>query len=307
MRRNNITKSILSTSSPGTHLVQGNDALARRLTREVNEYAAGLKRQYPEQFGFWAALPLPDIEGSLAEIDYALDALNADGFQIMSNSHGIYLGDAVLRPVLAKLHQRKATIFVHPTAPCNHHIGVQPTPAQRVLASAPLCDAYIIPMMEFFFDTTRTFVDLILSGTAAHFSDITFVVAHCGAALPALLDRMVRFSPFNPPEFPARDSVPCTAAGVRALFARQFYFDLAGNAVPNQLDALLHWVDCSRLLYGSDVPWTAMDAASAVAAELDVTLPALFDERQIAAIYHGNAERLLAPAKRIAPVNEARL
>ena len=34
----NVTKSILSISSPGTHLVSGNNALARDLTRHCNSY-----------------------------------------------------------------------------------------------------------------------------------------------------------------------------------------------------------------------------------------------------------------------------
>src|SRR6478609_947900 len=49
----NVKKSILSVSSPGTHLTPGKDAEARSLTRRVNEYAADLKRRRPDDFGFF--------------------------------------------------------------------------------------------------------------------------------------------------------------------------------------------------------------------------------------------------------------
>src|SRR5262249_14504304 len=43
----------------------GNKEISRRLARESNEYAAQLARDYPKRFGMFAALPLPDIDGSL--------------------------------------------------------------------------------------------------------------------------------------------------------------------------------------------------------------------------------------------------
>ena len=79
MDSNNIVKSYLSITSPGTHLVDGDHELARTVTREANEYAAKLKQSRPDRFGFWASLPLPDVAGSLEELRYALDELDADG------------------------------------------------------------------------------------------------------------------------------------------------------------------------------------------------------------------------------------
>lgn len=86
MDRGRIRTSILSVSSPGTHF--GDDPAARALTREVNEYAAALVRDHPERFAHFASLPLPDVEGSLAELAYALDVLGSDGVALESNAHG---------------------------------------------------------------------------------------------------------------------------------------------------------------------------------------------------------------------------
>ncbi|KIW52744.1 hypothetical protein PV05_08367 [Exophiala xenobiotica] len=77
-REMNITKSYLSISSPGVHLVPGNDELARKVCRECNLAGADAKTRFPDRFGFWASLPLPDVQGSLEELAYAFDELKAD-------------------------------------------------------------------------------------------------------------------------------------------------------------------------------------------------------------------------------------
>jgi 6-methylsalicylate decarboxylase len=36
------------------------------MARRVNEYKAELVREWPDRFGCFATLPLPDVQGSLA-------------------------------------------------------------------------------------------------------------------------------------------------------------------------------------------------------------------------------------------------
>ena len=72
-----IDVAIPTISTPGVHF--GDDAAARTLARRVNEYLADLKRQRPDRFGGFAALPLPDVDGSLEQIEYAFDVLDLDG------------------------------------------------------------------------------------------------------------------------------------------------------------------------------------------------------------------------------------
>lgn len=131
MDSSNITRSILSISSPGVHF--GDNGSARALARHVNDFAAELTRAWPDRFGQFAALPLPDIDGAIAEAIYALDHLGADGVNVLSNSAGIYLGNPVLDPLLSELDQRHATVFVHPTSPPNWEtVARTPPPADRI-------------------------------------------------------------------------------------------------------------------------------------------------------------------------------
>lgn len=112
MDANGIATGILSVSTPGAWLGEAGEA--RRLARYVNEYAAELAGREPDRFGFFATLTLPDVEGALAELTYALDELHADGVVVLANSAGTYLGDPTFEPLLAELDRRDAVVFVHP-------------------------------------------------------------------------------------------------------------------------------------------------------------------------------------------------
>jgi predicted TIM-barrel fold metal-dependent hydrolase len=279
-----ISKTILSITDPGTHLVPGQDEQARQLCRQCSEFAADLKRRRPEKFGFWATLPLPDVEGSLAEIAYALDELNADGIGLMTNHHGVYLGDAPFDPVLVELNRRHATVFIHPTIPCmaNGH-GGQPQNCMPMIQYGP-------GMFEFFFDETRAVIHLIMSGAAQRNPNITFIVSHAGAALPPLIER---FSAFATVLSLGRD-INLTADTVKECLKERFFFDLSGMVFPDQIHGLLRNIDKSRLLYGSDYPYSPTAFTIELASRMDKGLREIFqDEESSHAILYGNAERLL--------------
>lgn len=176
METANVSKSILSISSPGTHIVPGADELGRNLTRHCNAYAASLKQQYPDKFGFWAALPLPDVDAALKEIDLSLEE-GADGFGMMTNYHGFYLGAKELEPVFEKLNHVGATVFIHPTKPCTHHASPN-TSSSTTTDALPLGDQYPIPVFEFLFDTARAVINLFLSGTVEKYPSITFIIPY---------------------------------------------------------------------------------------------------------------------------------
>jgi predicted TIM-barrel fold metal-dependent hydrolase len=277
MDKINISKSILSITSPGTFLKPNDNELARQVTRETNDEIADICRKYPDRFGFFASLPLPDVEDSLKEIDRALDVLGASGFAIMTNAQGYYPGDPELDRVFKKLNERKAVIFMHPTDCCTPGHTTVPKPLNK----------YPTPMMEYFFDTTRAVVNLLLSGTVTRYQNLIFLVSHCGATIPPLVER---FTSFNTAIL-KKDGLSSTQ--VKELFRTRFYFDLAGFPFPDLIHGYLTVGDPSRLLYGSDYPYTPESATLFLSQQMDDGLKALFEEETIAKIYGGNARQFL--------------
>jgi 6-methylsalicylate decarboxylase len=279
MKSVNVTKSILSISTPGVHLKQGDHALARKLARLVNDYAADLKKRRPEQFGFFASLPLADVEGCLEEIPRALDELNADGFVVLTNFHGTYLGDKAYDKIFEELNRRKAVIFIHPTTPCLSS-GTAATPLPQ----------FPRPMFEFLFDTARAAINLFLSGTVQRCPNITFLLSHCGGALPVMINRFASVAPLMKLPAPASET---SKAMIKQKLNSQFYFDTAGWSFPEQITGLLQHVSVDRILYGSDFPYTWLSIVEDLSKEHDEHLPKLFSkEDDISKLCAGNATKV---------------
>jgi predicted TIM-barrel fold metal-dependent hydrolase len=131
-----VRMAILSISSLGLHF--GEAAAAVELARTVNEVGAHIVRAKSSRFGFFAALPLPEIDAAVTETRYALDKLGANGICLFTNHGGMYLGDERLEPIYAEVAARKSVVFVHPTS------APQPTEGLDFAA----------PMLEFIFETT---------------------------------------------------------------------------------------------------------------------------------------------------------
>ena len=86
MDRGGVAAAVVSITNPG--LWFGDAAVTRRLARACNDYGAKLVQDHPTRFGLFAAMPLPDVDASLAEIAYAYDTLKVE----VQNSSGTVLG-----------------------------------------------------------------------------------------------------------------------------------------------------------------------------------------------------------------------
>ena len=233
MDKLNIKKSILSISSPGTHLVPGDSELAAKVARECNEYAADLKKRIPDRFGYFAALPIPDVETCLKELDLASQE-GCDGFVMMTNGHGTYPGDAALDPIFDELNRRQAMVFFHPTTPTCPCSPEAMTAGQKPVKAAPFAGKYPNPMLEFLFDTARIFTNLFMSGTVKRCPKIQFIFPHCGGTMPPLLSRFTGFSMLVPGPWTG-----VSEEDVREAFKKQIWFDLAGFPFPGQIRGLM--------------------------------------------------------------------
>ena len=109
----NIGTAILSVSTPGTTFLP-KPPTPRRWPATSTTTAPGSSRRTPERFGFFATVPMPHIDESVAEAVRALDDLNADGVVLLANNAGTYLGQEGQDDLFAALDARSAVVFVHP-------------------------------------------------------------------------------------------------------------------------------------------------------------------------------------------------
>jgi 6-methylsalicylate decarboxylase len=264
MNRLDIATQILSVSSPGVSLFDAEKA--SQLARAVNDEGAAYVKAYPERFGLFGTLPLHDVPASIAEIEHVFDHLGADGVVLMTNAHGIYLGEKKLASVFDALNARKAVVFLHPTSPaCFESLAVD-RPA---------------PMIEFPFDTTRAATSLVFSGTTQRCSDIKFILPHAGGTLPFLVLRIINHS--------RRGAHPMDPAEALAEM-RRFYCDTAGSANAHAIPSLRQLIPVTQMLFGSDFPFTPEASVERFVEFLGSS--ALFNAEERVAIARANAIEL---------------
>jgi predicted TIM-barrel fold metal-dependent hydrolase len=243
MDKAGVTTAVLSLPPPGVWF--SDVAEGRALARASNEYGVKLRSDNPGRFGLFAAIPLPDTEGSLREIAYALDELKADGIGLYTSYGDKYLGDEAFVPVFEELNRRKTVVYTHPVNPtcCTH-----------------LADGVGPSSIEFATDTTRTIASLIFgkAGTAFRCPNVRFIWSHSGGTLPFLIGRFIR------EQLVRKD--PRMSDGVEPV-VRKYFYEIAQGNEPGQLAALLKMVPVSQLLFGSDFPYReAVAAADGLAA-----------------------------------------
>ena len=264
MDKGSVATAMLSISDPGVWF--GDNAAARALARECNEHAAKLIKDYPGRFGLFATLPLPDVDGSLLELEYAMDTLKADGACVLSSYQGKYLGNPAYAPLMEELNRRKAVVFCHPfCAACG--------------TATPLSDGQNRGV-EFVFDTTRTILSLLSTGTVARCPDIRFIWSHGGGTVPYITSRLNGAAPNLP----------------KGLIyeLQKFYYDTAQAFNPYTMPSFKKLVPASHILFGTDFP---LGGGSALAVSKGVVDNGGFTEGELRGIDRDNALELLPRLK----------
>lgn len=215
--------------SLGGNVQSGSDDSA--LVRLVNDGMADLVRERPRQLAALASLPLPDVDASLRELDYALDTLNLDGVLLLSNSRGVYLGDRQLDPLFEELDRRGVYCFVHPDFP----------PAQQLPHPGR--------WYEFPFDTTRAMVHMALNGAFDRYPRVRIQWAHLGGTVPFLAHRI------SSQAARMRDlSEGFAEPDLMTYFQRQWY-DTGLSPYYGLVAAARDLVPIEKIVFGTDWPW----------------------------------------------------
>jgi predicted TIM-barrel fold metal-dependent hydrolase len=280
------TAMAITSTMPATGIQFGDVAGVHKIARDCNEYAAKLRSDYPGRFGFFTTLPLPDIEGSLREVQYALDVLKADGICMWTNYTDKWLGDVLFHPLYEELNRRKAVVYTHPR--------------EAACCSGDIVPDIAISMVEYGTNTTRTIASLVFSGTAARYPDIKFIFSHGGGTAPYLVGRMdgakapylreggrIIDGPAYCPACGPAHITPATPNGT-IYELQKFYYDTVDVENQVSLTALRKFVPLSQIVYGTDFPW-----GPAVNSFKKLEASEVFTASELQAIYRDNALKLL--------------
>jgi predicted TIM-barrel fold metal-dependent hydrolase len=264
MDRNGVATAVLSISTPGIWFSEA-DA-ARKMARICNEYGAGLARAHPGRFGLFAAVPMPDVDGTLREIEYALDVLKADGIGFVTSYGDEWPGDPMFAPVFEELNRRKGIAYFHPLAP-------------------NCCAGTLIPTVtgspiEYMFDTTRAVVSLLVNGRLAKMKDMRFLFSHAGGTIPMVAGRIANALKGR------KDIAEIAPNGIDAEL-RKLYYDTANSFYAPTIAALTTYVPNTQILFGTDFPYLA------IGQNLDGLRKLGLSAEQMAAITRDNGIKLL--------------
>ncbi len=266
MDQDGVAASILSCTSPGVWF--GKPDETRGLAREMNEFGAKAASDHKGRLGLFAVLPLPTIEDSLREIEYAFDSLKADGVGLLTSYGHHWLGDAAFRPVFDELNRRSAVVYTHPIdAPCCQDIQPDVNP----------------PTIEYNTDTSRAIFSLIVGDAATRYANIRFIFSHAGGTMPSLVQRFGIGAPDTIADNLAGPAEPNS----RLYHLRRFYYDTAQSTNPVQMQGLKLIAGAAQIVFGTDYPF------GSAAKHLLGLEKCGFTPGELQAIHRTNALRLL--------------
>jgi aminocarboxymuconate-semialdehyde decarboxylase len=262
-----IDVAVTSISTPGVHT--GDDVAARVLARRCNDYTAELVRAHPQRFAGFGCLPLPDVDGALAELAYVFDELRLDGVVVFSNARGVYLGDDRMDALFAELQSRRAVVFIHPNAspdPSAHGLGLPDS------------------LIDFTADTTRAVAQMLYGNKFAATPDVTYILSHAGGTVPYLMGRFGIVDEMG--VIPGAEQRETAAVTLGRL-----YYDTALSWGDPVLSMLRDRVGIDHVLFGTDFPYLRRDLA--VCCRQRILDSAVLDEHEKHLVLAGNALRLI--------------
>ena len=265
MDKAGVTTAMLSPTAPAVWF--GDAEEARKAARELNEYAAAkMVGDFKGRYGLFATLPMPDVEGTLKEIEYAYDTLKADGVAFLTSYDNKWLGDKTFDPIFDELNRRNAIVYTHPleAACCKN-------PLTGVSAQT----------LEYPTDTTRIIMNLIVSNTATRCPNIKFIFSHAGGTLVSIAQR------FLGNQVTADGLSKPVEPNTRLHHVRRFYYDTAGSANPIQIQSLKLLVPASQIVFGTDFPF------GNVGAHVTGLQACGLSQAELQGVFHDNAAKFL--------------
>ncbi len=251
----------------------GDPNVAAEFAKLANDEMADLVSKHRDRFvGFAAALPLNDIDASVAEMDRAVAKLGALGVQVFTNVLGVALDDARFEPIWTRIEELDRTVWLHPTRDATWSDYPGESESNYGLWWS----------LGWPYETAAALARLVYSGVMERHPGLKLIAHHGGGMIPHLSGRLG----MGPGYRQVKDALPKPPLD---YFGR-FYADTALFGASHAVRCALDFFTPANVLFGTDMPLGPPDGVAATIASIDsCRLP----EADRTAIYTGNARRLL--------------
>ena len=256
------------------------------LARRANDGMAELVQKYPERFpGFVASLPLNDPEGALRETHRAVTELGGRGIQLFTNVCGKPLVSPEFLPLFDTMAAFDLPIWLHP------YRGSE----MSDYASEDRSQYEIWWTFGWPYETSVAMARIVFAGLFDKHPDLKVITHHMGAMAPYFEGRV------GPgwDQLGARTSDEDYTVVLKRLrkrpldYFRMFYGDTALFGAYEATVCGLRFFQPHHVLFASDSPFDPEKGPMYIRETIRVVDRLPISEEERAAIYAGNAVRLL--------------
>src|SRR5215469_10884377 len=274
-----------SLANPPLELI-GPPDVTPELARVANDALAELCTKHPQHFpAFVAALPMNNIDATLAEIDRAVGKLGARGVQVFTNVAGKPLSGQEFRPIFKRMAEHDLAVWVHPMRGPNF----------ADYASEPASEDEIWFMFGWPYETTACMTRLIYSGLFDEYPNLKIIAHHMGGMIPFFSGKIkLGFSQiFYGTD---RENPLATKRGLKRHPLDYFKLLYADTALGGEVHALRcghSFFGTSHALFATDAPFDAEKGRGLIRDTIASVGALGLCPEETAAIFDGNARALL--------------
>lgn len=276
---------VLSLANPPIELLAPPERTPA-LAREANDLLAEVCARHADRFpGFVAALPLNDVEASLAEAERAVTTLGACGVQMFTNVAGVPLSAPQFRPLFAAMAEYDLPVWIHPIR----------GPQTPDYAAETTSHDEIWFMFGWPYETTACMTRLVYSGLFDEHPGLKIIAHHMGGMIPFFSGKIkLGFSQifFGT----AADNPVAAARGLKRPpldYFRGLYADTALGAEVHALRCGHAFFGTSHALFATDAPFDAEHGRGLIRDTIASIHALGLPGDDTAAIFAGNARALL--------------
>ncbi len=273
---------VLTLSRPPIEEVIDDPQKALDLTRLGNDEMAELVLKYPSRFpAAVAAVSLTDVDGSLKELERAVNDLKFRGVQIYTNVKGKPLNSPEYLPLFEMMARFNLPVWIHPT------FGITATDYSTEKGSRySVAGTFGWP-----YETTMAMNRLVFGGILERWPNLKVIAHHGGAMIPYFAERIAAFHDYSEMNSRSSDKIGLTRTPIE--YYKMFYADTAicGNTPALMLTRAFFGID--NMLYGTDFPFAGQHGERVVRQTIKAIEDMDIPETEKKKIMEDNARRIM--------------